>query len=309
MPYKSLSAPRRVESLDAEVCGAAAFDGAGLVAMVASSPARCAFVPIASGTNKVINLSLDRGDDIAFLSRDIAVVRSDGDLWAVLDIHHRAKFERVATNVRSLCGRPSGERALALTWEGHAYETTVSGYEVSARQFALRGTVKLADVGQTDTFVVVEVPGGGLELRMHPGATPEPGANGRAPLPSEASKLDRLKGGMALSVLYKRGSSEACIVSQTGGRLQAKMINVGSPIACAATSETSLVVAFEDGRAALFTGDTLKDGSDSTLTPTHSLSLGARGEPTTMLITSKGSANVWVGTSSGEIIRTSLPRR
>jgi hypothetical protein len=307
MPYKSLSAPRRVESLDAEVCGAAAFDGAGLVAMVSSSPARCGFVPIASGTNKVINLSLDRGDDIAFLSRDVAVVRSDGDLWAVIDIHHRAKFERVATNVRALRGRSTGERALALTWEGHAYEATMSGYEVSARSFALRGTVKLIDVGTTDTFVVVEVPGG-LELRMHPGATPEPGANGRAPLPSEASKLDQLKGGIALSVLYKRGSSEACIVSQTGGRLQAKMIDVGAPIACAATSDTSLVVAFEDGRAALFTGDNLK-ADDSSLTATHALSLGARGEPTTMLITSKGSAVVWVGTSSGEIIRVSLPRK
>jgi hypothetical protein len=307
MPYKSLSAPRRVESLDAEVCGAAAFDGSGLVAMVSSSPARCGFVPIASGTNKVINLSLERGDDVAFLSRDVALVRSENDLWAVIDIHHRAKFERVATNVRSLSGRPTGERALALTWEGNAHEVTMSGHEAQARSFALRGNVRLADVGPTDTFVVVEV-GGGLELRMHPGATPEPGANGRAPLPSEASKLDRLKGGVALSVLYKRGSSEACIVSQTGGRLQAKMIDVGAPIACAATSETSLVVAFEDGRAALFVGDNLKTG-DYSPTPAHTLSLGARGEPTTMLITTKGSAVVWVGTSSGEIIRVSLPRK
>jgi hypothetical protein len=306
MPYKSLSAPRRVESLDAEICGAAAFDGAGLVAMVSSSPARCGFVPVASGTNKVINLSLDRGDEIAFLSRDVALVRSDNDLWAVLDIHHRAKFERVATNVRALCGRSSGERALALTWEGHAYEATMAGYEVSARQFALRGSVRLADLGANDTFVVVEVPGG-LEFRMHPGATPEPGANGRSPLPSEASKLDRLKGGLALSVLYKRGSSECCIVTQSG-RLQARMVDVGGPIACAATSETSLVVAYEDGRAALFSSDALRT-DDFALQPSHSLSLGARGEPTTMYITSKGSANVWVGTSSGEVIRVSLPRK
>jgi hypothetical protein len=69
-----------------------------------------------------------------------------------------------------------------------------------------------------------------------------------------------------------------------------------------------LVVAFEDGRAALFTGDNLK-ADDSSLTATHALSLGARGEPTTMLITSKGSAVVWGGTSSGEIIRVSLPRK
>ncbi|HRI62667.1 MAG TPA: hypothetical protein PK156_00470 [Polyangium sp.] len=307
MPYKSLSAPRRVESLDAEVCGAAALDSAGLVAMVSSSPARCGFVPIASGTNKLVNLSLDRGDEIAFLSRDVAIVRSESDLWAVIDIHHRAKFERIATNVRALCGRSTGERALALTWEGQAYEATLAGYEVNARGFALRGTVKLADITPTDTFVVVEVPGG-LELRLHPGATPEPGANGRSPLPSEASKLDRLKGGLSLSVLYKRGASEACIVTQSGGRLQARMVDVGAPIACAATSETSLVVAFEDGRAALFTSDAIKTG-DHSLTPTHSLSLGARGEPTTMLITSKGSANVWVGTSSGEMIRVSLPRK
>lgn len=307
MPYKSLSAPRRVESLDAEVCGAAAFDRDGLVAMVSSSPARCGFVPINSGTNKVINLSLDRGDEIAFLSRDVALVRSDNDLWAVLDIHHRAKFERVATNVRALCGRSSGERALALTWEGQAYEATMSGYEVDARSFALRGTVKLADLSATDTFVVVEVPGG-LELRLHPGATPEPGANGRAPLPSEANKLDRLKGGMALSVLYKRGSNEVCIVPQSGGRLQARMVDVGAPVACAATSETSLVVAYEDGRAALFTGDNLKTGEYS-VTAAHTLSLGARGEPTSLLITSKGSAVAWVGTSSGEMIRVSLPRK
>ena len=307
MPYKSLSAPRRVESLDAEVCGAAAFDGAGLVAMVSSSPARCGFVPISSGTNKVINLSLDRGDDVAFLSRDAALVRSDGDLWAVLDIHHRAKFERIATNVRALCGRPTGERALALTWDGSAYEVTMSGYEADARAFQLRGNVTLADISATDTFVVVEVPGG-LELRMHPGATPEPGANGRASLPSDAKKLDRLKGGVALSVLYKKGTSEACVVSQSGGRLQAKMIDVGGPIASAATAETSLVVAYDDGRAALFTGDTLK-AAEYSVTPTHSLPLGARGEPSALFITTKGSAVVWVGTTSGEIIRVSLPRK
>ncbi len=307
MPYKSLSAPRRVESLDAEVCGAASFDNPGLVAMVSSSPARCGFVPVSSGTNKVVNLSLDRGDEVAFLSRDVALVRSDNDLWAAIDIHHRAKFERVATNVRALAGRSTGDRALALTWEGHAYEVTMQGYDVSSRAFALRGNIKHADLGPTDAFVVVEVPGG-LEMRVHPGATPEPGANGRAPLPADATKLDRLKGGVGLSVLYKRGSNLACIVSQAGGRLTAKMIDVGSPIACAAVAETSLVVAYEDGRAALFNGETLKNAGDGAMTPTHSLSLGARGEPSTMVITAKGSTAVWVGTSSGEIIRVSLPR-
>lgn len=309
MPYKSLSSPRRVESLDAEVRAAASLDNPGLVAMVSASPARCAVLPIAAGTNKIVNLSLTEGDDVALLSRDVALVRSEHDVWAVLDIHHRAKFERVATNVRSLAGKPTGERALALTWDGNAIELSLSGHEVTERPFVLRGTVKLADVGVADTTVVVEVPGG-LELRMHPGSTPEPGANGRAPLPAEAKKLDRLKAGFAASILYKKGQSLACLVTQKGGRLAAKMIDAGSPIACAATSETSLVAAFEDGRIALYDGATLDAAVDSaTLTPTHALSLGVRGEPSTMLITAKGSASVWVGTTSGEIMRVSLPRK
>lgn len=308
MPYKSLSSPRRVESLDAEVRAAASLDNPNLVAMVSASPARCAVVPVGTGTNKVVNLSLTEGDDVALLSRDVALVRSGNDVWAVLDIHHRAKFERVATNVRSLSGKPSGERALALTWDGNAVELSLSGHDVSERPFVLRGNVKLADVGAADTTVVVEVPGG-LELRMHPGHTPESGANGRAPLPAEAKKLDRLKSGLAASILYKKGQSGACLITQKGGRLAAKMIDLGAPIASAAVSETSLVVAFEDGRASLYDGATLDGAGDTSLTATHSLSLGVRGEPSTMLITSKGSAWVWVGTTTGEIVRVSLPRK
>jgi len=308
MPYKSLSSPRRVESLDAEVRGAAAIDNPGLVAMIAASPARLAVVPTGSGTNKTVNLSLGQGDEVAMLSRDVALVRSESDVWAVLDIHHRAKLERVASDVRSLYGRPSGEHALALTWEGNAIQLSVSGYEVEARPFVLRGNVRVADVGAVDTTVVVEVPGG-LELRMHPGPTPEPGANGRTALPAEAKKFDKLKSGTALNVLYKSGDSALCLVTQRGGRLSAKMVDVGVPVTCAAVSETSLVVGFGDGRAALFDGAALDAAGSGPMTPTHSLSIGARGEPTTMLITAKGSASVWVGTSSGEVVRVSLPRK
>ncbi|MDI3286062.1 hypothetical protein [Polyangium sp. 15x6] len=308
MPYKSLSAPRRVESLDADVRGVAAIDNPGLVAMVSAAPARLAVVPIGSGTNKTVNLSLGQGDEVAMLSRDVALVRSENEVWAVLDIHHRAKLERVAGDVRSLRGRSSGEHALALTWDGNAIQLSVSGNEVEARPFVLRGNVKAADLGAADTTVVVEV-SGGLELRMHPGPTPEPGANGRVNLPAEAKKFDRLNSGTAQHVLYKKGDSAACIVTQRGGRLAAKMVDIGVPITCAAVSETSLVVGFADGRAALFDGATLDAAGGGPMTPTHSLSLGARGEPTTMLVTNKGSAWVWVGTSGGEVVRVSLPRK
>ena len=308
MPYKSLSAPRRVEALDADVRGAAAIDNPGLVAMVSAAPARLAVVPIGSGTNKTVNLSLGQADEVAMLSRDVALVRSENEVWAVLDIHHRAKLERVASDVRSLHGRSTGEHALALTWDGNAIQLSLAGNEVEARPFVLRGSVKVADVGPVDTTVVVEVPGG-LELRLHPGATPEPGANGRVGLPPEAKKFDRLSSGNALHVLYKKGDSAACLVTQRGGRLATKMVDAGVPITCAAVSETSLVVGFGDGRVALFDGATLDAAGGGPMTPTHSVSLGARGEPTTMLITNKGSAWVWVGTSGGEVIRVSLPRK
>jgi hypothetical protein len=308
MPYKSLSSPRKVESLDAEIRGAASVDKPGLVAMISASPARCAVVPIDSGTNKVVNLSLGEGDEVALLSRDVALVRSESDVWAVLDIHHRAKFERVASNVRALSGKSSGERALALTWDGNALELSLSGHEVSERPFVLRGNVKLADVGPAETTVVVEVPGG-LELRQHPGTTPEPGANGRTSLPAEAKRFDRLKSGHALNVLYKKGDSGVCLVTQRGGRLASKMVDVGAPIVSAAVSESSLVVGYDDGRVALFDGAAIEGGTGGRLTATHALSLNARGEPTTMLITNKGSAVVWVGTSAGEVIRVSLPRK
>jgi hypothetical protein len=308
MPYKSLSSPKKVESLDAEIRGAASIDNPGLVAMVSASPSRCAFVPIGSGTNKVVNLSLGEGEEVAMLSRDVGLVRSESDVWAVIDIHHRAKFERVASNVRALFGRSTGEHALGLTWDGNAVQLSLAGHEVHERPFVLRGNVKLADVGPTETAVVVET-AGALELRFHPGSTPEPGANGRTTLPAEAKKFDRLKSGSALNVLYKKGDSALCLVSQKGGRLSSRMVDVGVPITCAAVSETSLVVGFIDGRAALFDGATLDAATSGPMTPTHALSLGARAEPTTMLITAKGSAVVWVGTSAGEVIRISLPRR
>lgn len=307
MPYKSLSSPRKVESLDGEIRGAAAINAPGLVAMISASPAKCAVVPIDAGTNKVVNLSLDDGDEVVLLSRDVALVRSESDVWAVLDIHHRAKFERVSTNVRALSGSSAGGTALGLTWDGNAVQYAL-GKEVTERPFVLRGTVKLADVGPVETTVVVDIPGG-QELRQHPGPTPEPGANGRTTLPAEAKRFDRLKSGTALNVLYKKGDMGACLVTQRGGRLSSKMVDLGAPIVSAAVSETSLVVGYEDGRVALFDGATIEAATSGRLTPTHALNINARGEPTTMLITTKGSAVVWVGTSMGEMIRVSLPRK
>ena len=58
--------------------------------------------PVGDAFAWVSNAEGKRNIWVAMLSRDVALVRSEGDVWAVLDIHHRAKFERISTNVRAL---------------------------------------------------------------------------------------------------------------------------------------------------------------------------------------------------------------
>jgi len=309
MPYKSLSAPRRVESLESEVRASAVLERPALVALLSSNPARLAVLPADSGTPKIVKLSIEQGDEVALLSRDIAVVRSENDVWAVLDVHRSGKLEQIATDVRALAAKPTGEHALILTWDGNASLLTAKKDEVDVRPFVLRGAVRAADLGPQDTTVVTEVPGGGLELRVHQGPTPEPGASQRAPLPAEAKRFDKLKSGRALNVFYARGATSACIVTQRGGRLTAKMVDVGVGIESADVAETSLVVGLVDGRCALFDGATLEAAGGRAMTPTHATPAGG-GTPKTVSISNKaGSPSVWVGTSSGEIYRFSLPRK
>jgi hypothetical protein len=310
MPFKTLSAPRKIHDLQADVRSTAFLANPGIVAKLSTDPVRLATIPTSGSGIKVTNISLDSGQEVGLLSRDIAVVRAgDDSVWALIDITHTPKMDQVARDVRTLCMRPSGESALAIGWDGTATHLTLARHEVDARQFALRGTIRACDLTETETFVVVDGADGG-QLRVHPGATPEPGASLRCNLPMEAAKLDRVRGGARLSVVYKPGLSTICVITGGPNRLAAKMVQLEGKPTDMGVVETSLVVTFADGRAVLYDSDAIAAAGDAgPMEPKHHTPLGARGEPRTVLLTTKGGATLWVGTSSGEVVSLSVVRK
>lgn len=308
MPFKNITSPRRILDLGAEVRGAALLSNPSIVAMVSTNPVRLGFQPTSGSGGKNINVSLPSVEEVAFISKDVAVVRSGDDVWALIDLAHTPKVEQVARDVRQLCMRPTGEVALALGWDGSATALTLAQHEVTARPFALRGTVRACDVGATETVVVVDGADGG-ELRIHPGPTPEPGATHRASLPREAAKLDRVRGGRDLSALFRRGGSSVCIVTRGGAKLTAKMIDLGSAPIDLAVVETSLFATFADGRVLLYDGDSLARAEGGAPDVVSTLSLGARGEPRAMIVAGKGTPTLWIGTSTGEMMQATAMRK
>lgn len=309
MPFKNLTAPRKVHSLDADIRGVAVLSSPALVAMVSTDPVRLGVCQAGGSSGKTTNLSLSGAEDVALLSKDIAAVRSEDAVWALLDITHTPKMDQVGRDARLLAPRPGGETALTLGWDGSAAEIKLNKHEVEARPFVLRGSVRSFDVTEGETYVVVDSGGEGGELRVHPGATPEPGASHRANLPGGAAKLDRVRGGQKLSAIYKRGSSAVCAVVKSAGKLSAKMIALDAPAADVAVLESSLFVAFADGRVALYDGAAIEGAGAAPLAPTATLPLGARGEPRVIAIAGKASPSLWIGTSAGEMLSASILRK
>ena len=309
MPFKNVSSPRVVHDLGAEVRGSAVLTTANLVAMISTDPVRLLLQPTSGASGKVVNVSLDGADEVALITKDVAVVKSGDDVWALVDLAHSARMDQVARDVRHLRFRPTGENALAVCWDGTATQLVLARHEVDGRRFALRGTVRAADVMATECAVVVDGAEGG-ELRFHPGATPEPGSSLRVMLPGDAAKHDRLRAGRDLSAVYKPGSSKVTIAQRSGQKLTAKSIDVGRNVGDVQVAETSLFVAFTDGRLALFDGDVLtRAGEGGRVEPTHELALGVRGEPRTISITGKGTPTLWVGTSVGEVVSATAMRK
>ncbi|WP_437952986.1 hypothetical protein WME98_21420 [Sorangium sp. So ce296] len=309
MPFSNLSSPRKVHGLDAEIRGAAFLASPGLVAMVSTDPVRLSVCPIGGAGAKTTNLSLSSAHDVALLSKDVAVVRSDDAVWALLGITHGPKLDQVGRDARQLATRPSGETALSLGWDGSATELKLDKTEVNGRTFAVRGAARAFDVTDTETHAVMDGAGEGGELRVHPGATPEPGPTLRASLPRAAQNLDRVRGGPKLTAVYKRGASAACAVVRSSGKLAAKMLAFSDPVADVAVLESSLFACFADGRVAVFDGAAIEAASGAPLAPTASVALGARGEPTVLVAAGKGSPTLWVGTSAGEIWSLAVVRK
>ncbi|WP_437484366.1 hypothetical protein WME75_44670 [Sorangium sp. So ce1014] len=309
MPFSNLSSPRKVHGLDAEIRGAAFLASPGLVAMVSTDPVRLGVCPIGGAGAKTTNLSLSSAHDVALLSKDVAVVRSDDAVWALLGITHGPKLDQVGRDARHLATRPSGETALALGWDGGATELKLDRTEVNGRTFAVRGSARAFDLTETETHAVMDVAGEGGELRVHPGATPEPGPTLRASLPRAAQNLDRVRGGPKLTAVYKRGAGAVCAIVRSSGKLAAKMLAFGDPVADVAVLESSLFACFADGRVALFDGAAIESAAGAPLAPTASVTLGARGEPAVLVVAGKGSPTLWVGTSAGEIWSLAIVRK
>ncbi|WP_437733963.1 hypothetical protein [Sorangium sp. So ce1335] len=309
MPFSNLSSPRKVHSLDAEIRGAAFLATPGLVAMVSTDPVRLGVCPVGGSGAKTTNLSLSSAEDVALLSKDVAVVRSEDAVWALLGITHGPKLDQVGRDARLLATCPSGATALALGWDGSATELKLDKNEVNGRTFAVRGAARAFDLTETETHVVMDGAGEGGELRVHPGPTPEPGPTLRASLPRAAQNLNRVRAGAKLTAVYKRGASAVCAVVRSSGKLTARLIELGEPVADVAVLESCLFAAFADGRVALFDGAAIEAASAAPPAPTASVTLGARGEPTALAVAGKGSPSLWVGTSAGEIWSLSLVRK
>jgi hypothetical protein len=310
MPFKTISSPRKLSSIDAEVRGAAYLQNPGLVAMLSTSPVRLATFALGGAAGKVTNVSLDGADAVGLLSRDVAVVRgTDDSVWALLDITHTPKMDQVGRDVRSLAFRPGGETALALGWDGTASELRLNKHEVEARPFSLRGTHRALDVGETETYAVVDGEAGG-QVRVHPGATPEPGASLRVNLPAAAVSLDHVRGGPRLIAVFKPGTRAVCLCTGGPNRLAAKMVELEEAPTAIGVLETSLVATFADGRAALYDSEAIATaGEGGAITAKHIAALGGRGKPEVLLLTSKGGATLWVGTSAGEVLSASVVKK
>jgi hypothetical protein len=305
MPFKNLSAPKAIASLKAEVCSAAQLEPKTLIGVLTTDPVSLSLHDAGSGSaGKVTNVSLNSANEIAFINRDVAVVRSGDDLWALLDIQHGAKMDQVGRDIRSLHACPKGETALAIGWDGQAAQLELRQYEVGGRQFTLRGELRTCDLGPSECYVVVNGAGGG-QFRVHPGQTPESGAGARVDLPADAQSFDQLRAGKDLSVLYKKRSTRVCVVLRDGkGNLTAKMVALDTAAVGLAVISTSLFAVGADGKVRLFNGDTLnKATGDAPMTPTATAQLTARGEPTMMAATTKANARLWIGTKAGDLIR------
>lgn len=304
MPFKSISAPRKASSVDAELTAAAALTSPSLVVMVSTDPVRLAVQP-STGTSKIVNASLSSADEVALLGRDVALVRSGDDVWALRGLSHQPKLEQVTRDVRSLASSPSGEAALCLGWDGRGTALTLGNNEVDARSFTLRGDHRAIALGHNETWTIVESGEAG-EMRIHPGLTPEPGPRDRAMLPRQARAFDRLRAGQHLGAAFKRGGQEAAIITRTQGGCSAKMVRFHDAIVDVAAIETSLFVAFEDGSVRLYDKASLAGAGESALEATFTSSSRQHGDPRTLIA---DRASLWIGTSTGEVLSASAIRK
>ena len=302
MPFKVLASLKKVAKLDAEIVAIAPLETARIVAAITKDPVKLAVQPYAGAGGKVTNVSLDEAKDVALVNKQVAVVKSGDDLWALLDIQHRVRVEQVGRDIRSLHACPDGDTALAIGWDGNGAGLVFQNNEVGGQQFVLRGDVRAASLGEGRTWVVVDGGPGG-QLREHPGSTPERAAIARADLPAEAAGYDLLAGGNDLCAIGRRGASSVCVARRRGSGYEVKMIAVVGNVVDLAVIGTSLFVLGSDGKLRLYASDAIeKAAADEGPQLTFELDLRLNGEPTALCATLKGGNKLWAGSRGGDLV-------
>lgn len=302
MPYKNVSGLKRVATLDGEITALCVNKQLGVALAGSTNLVQIGWIPLTGVNPRTISVSLDEVRDIALLSRDLAVVRCNHAAWALVDLQHKPQVEEIAQDIKSIVQKPQGGSALALKWDNRASELSPGKNEVAVRDFTMRGEVKCADVGESECYVVTDE----NEFRIHPGQTPEQGSTTKVVLPTEAKGLDQVRGSKFLSVVYKRNSSNVAIVKRAGNRLDVKYVHLGRTACDLVVSETSFLVATNDGKVALFDADSIDKATPSLIEPKFEAPLNCQGEPR---IITMSAATVFVGTSGGEVYQGTAIRK
>jgi hypothetical protein len=304
MPFKNVSSVRKVASVEGAVTGGAFNRALSAVAISSNNPVQIALLPLNGVNPKIQSVGLDDVTDIALLNRAMAIVKAGDATWALLDIEHKPKVEQLHPDTKAICPKAAGNLALGLKWDGSGVEYSPGKTDVAMRDFQLRGDTRCADVGENETYVVVD--GGEGEFRIHPGTTPESGSATKCALPAGCKNLDRIKGAKHLSAIYKRGNPNVCIVRRAGNRLEAKMLSLGWPPTDVAVVETTMLVTTADGRIVLFDAESLHMATTSFFEARLEAHIGCRGEPRVMVVANQ---TLFVGTSTGEILQGAIVRK
>lgn len=304
MPFKSLASLKKIANLDAEVVGIAPLDSERICGVLTNDPVKVAVYPYAAGTKKEKSVGLDDVSGLALINKSVAVVKTGGDLWGVINIQHTPKIEQVGRDIRSLAHFQNGGSALAIGWDGNGASLQIEGHEVGGRQFVLRGDMRAVALDATNTYAVVNGAGGaGGQLRVHPGQTPEAAAKSRVDLPSDAKGFNRMGVSESLVVLTKAGADSVCVIRQPGGNVEPAMLAVPGTVVDVAVIETTMFVLCKDGKVRLYNNEGLSKLGTDLIDATFELDLKVNGDPTVICSTMRGGNKLWIGSKGGDVVR------